>query len=110
MVATSGVVGDKKMGLHNLISRSQPRVIDQRGEHRHEGIIDNATIAFRGQEYLVPVVNISSRGAMIECDIMPRLGETVVIQFENCDRIKSFVRWSREGKLGLNFGHEIILG
>jgi hypothetical protein len=98
------------MGLHSLISRSQPRVIDRRSEHRHDDIIDNATIAFRGQEYLVPVVNISSRGAMVESDIEPRLGETVLIQFENCDRIKSFVRWSREGRLGLNFGHEIVLG
>jgi hypothetical protein len=98
------------MGLHNLISRSQPRVVDQRSELRQDDIIDNATIAFRGQEYLVPVVNISSRGAMVECDIVPRLGETVLIQFENCDRIKSFVRWAREGRLGLNFGHEIVLG
>ena len=98
------------MGLHNLISRSQPRVIDQRGEHRHSHIIDNATIAFRGQEYLVPVVNISSRGTMIESDIEPRIGETVIIQFENCARIHGFVRWVREGRLGLNFGHEIILG
>ncbi|HEY1145153.1 MAG TPA: PilZ domain-containing protein [Allosphingosinicella sp.] len=98
------------MGLHSLISRSQPRVIDRRSEHRHDDIIDNATIAYRGQEYLVPVVNISSRGAMVESDIQPRLGETVLIQFENCDRIKSFVRWAREGRLGLNFGHEIVLG
>ena len=65
---------------------------------------------FRSQEYIVPVINISSRGTMIECDIMPRIGETIVIRFEDCSPIHGFVRWVRDGKLGLNFGHEIILG
>ena len=32
------------------------------------------------------------------------------VQFENCTRMQAFVRWVRDGRLGLNFGHEIILG
>jgi len=94
----------------DLIPRTQPRIADQRCEDRLEDVVDRAVITFRGQDYLVPVVNISSRGTMIECDIMPRIGETVIIQFENCTKIHGFVRWIREGRLGLNFGHEIILG
>ena len=101
----------RNLGLAgNIIHRSQPRVIDQRSEERHVDIVERAIIVFRGQEYLVPVINISSRGTMIECDILPRNGEAVVIQFEHCTRIHAFVRWVREGRLGLNFGHEIILG
>ena len=106
------------MGMHkrnlslggDLIPRAQPRLIDHRCEDRHDGLIERAVILFRGQEYLVPVVNISSRGTMVECDIVPRIGETIIIQFESCTRIHAFVRWVREGRLGLNFGHEIILG
>jgi hypothetical protein len=93
-----------------LVPRMQRRLIDQRSEDRHDGIVERAAIMFRNQEYIVPVINISSRGTMIECDIMPRIGETIVIRFEECSPIHGFVRWVRDGKLGLNFGHEIILG
>ena len=106
------------MGLQNralklagdLIPRMQRRIIDQRSEERFTGIVDRAVITFRGQEYIVPVINISTRGTMIECEIMPRIGETIVIQFESCSPIHGFVRWVRQGRVGLNFGHEIILG
>jgi hypothetical protein len=93
-----------------LVPRMQRRLIDQRSEDRHDGIVQRAAIMFRNQEYIVPVINISSRGTMIECDIVPRIGETIVIRFEECSPIHGFVRWVRDGKVGLNFGHEIILG
>lgn len=106
------------MGMHrrklsldgDLIPRTQHRIADQRSEERLEDVVDRAIITFRGQEYLVPVMNISARGTMIECDIMPRIGEAMIVQFENCTKIHGFVRWIREGRLGINFGHEIILG
>lgn len=82
---------------------------EQRSETRHADIVERAVITFRGQDYPVPVVNISSRGTMIESSIVPRLGESVIVQFENCSRIHGFVRWVREGRLGIRFGHEIIL-
>ncbi len=94
----------------SMIPRTQPRLIDQRCEERQTDVVERAIITFRGQEHLVPVINISSRGTMIECDICPRIGEAIVIQFEHCTRIHGFVRWVREGRVGLNFGHEIILG
>ncbi|MEA1014005.1 PilZ domain-containing protein [Sphingomonas sp. LY54] len=102
---------DRKLGLAaTLVTRSQERTVDQRSEERHDEVVERAIITFRGQEYLVPVVNISSRGTMIESGIDPRIGETISIQFENCTRIQAFVRWIREGRIGLNFGHEIVLG
>ena len=101
---------DRRLGLvGKLIPRAQPRLADNRSEPRYEDLADRAVIVFRGQDYLVPVVNISSRGTMVESDILPRIGETVLIQFENCCRIHGFVRWVRDGRVGLNFGHEIIL-
>jgi hypothetical protein len=89
---------------------AEDRWADRRSEPRHEGLIDEATLWFRGAPHLVPVLNISSRGTMVESEIEPRLGETVLVQFPECSRIHAFVRWSRGGRIGLNFGHEILIG
>ncbi|HZG09935.1 MAG TPA: PilZ domain-containing protein [Allosphingosinicella sp.] len=83
---------------------------DRRGEQRHEGLIESALLHFRGKAYRVPVLNISSRGAMVESALDPRLGEPVLVEFDQCSRMHAFVRWAREGRLGLNFGHELVLG
>jgi hypothetical protein len=101
----------RNLGLAGtIIPRSEPRQFNPRSEERYEGLVERAVITLREQEYLVPVVNISTRGTMVECDIAPRIGEAVIVQFENCTRIHAFVRWVRDGRLGLNFGHEIVLG
>jgi hypothetical protein len=83
---------------------------ERRSEPRHEDLVQGALLCFRGQNYRVPVINISSRGTQIESDIAPRLGETVMIRFDGCSPIQAFVRWWRDGRIGLNFGGEMILG
>lgn len=84
--------------------------VEKRSEARYEGVVDSATLHFRGVPHQVPVVNISSRGTMIESALQPRLGESVVIVFEGYSPMHAFVRWFRDGRIGLNFGGEIILG
>ena len=86
------------------------RHVDPRSEPRYQGLVESAVLSFRGADYRVPVIDISSRGTQIESDIAPRLGESVLIRFEGCSPIYAFVRWSREGRHGLNFGCELILG
>jgi hypothetical protein len=93
-----------------MATQVQPQPVEQRSEPRYEDLIERAMLTFRGAHYPVPVVNISSRGTMIESDLLPRLGESVMIRFDGCSPIYAFVRWSREGRLGLNFGCEMILG
>ncbi len=83
---------------------------DRRCEPRHEDLIDSAIIHFRGERHSVPVLNISTRGTMIECSLAPRLGETILVEFPACSRIQAFVRWARDGRIGLNVGHEMVLG
>lgn len=92
------------------VSREQATGAERRSEPRLEGIVSGATLSFRGTDYPVAVVNLSSRGTMIESDIDPRLGESVRIQFDGCSPIYAFVRWARGGQVGLNFGCEMILG
>jgi hypothetical protein len=86
------------------------RHVDPRSEPRYQGLVESAVLTFRGAEYDVPVIDISTRGTQIESDILPRLGESVLIRFQGCSPIYAFVRWNREGRLGLNFGCELILG
>ena len=85
-------------------------LVEKRSEPRHEGLVEYATLCFRTREFRVPVVNISSRGTMIESDLVPRLGESVTIRFDGCSPVYAFVRWIRDGRLGLNFGCELTIG
>jgi hypothetical protein len=87
-----------------------PRPAERRREPRREAPGESSTLLFRGASYVVPVINISSRGTMIESDIAPRLGESVIIRFEGCSPIHAFVRWARDGRVGLNFGCELMIG
>ncbi len=104
-------MASEALGLsEEMVVRTEPRIIDQRSEPRHEGLADCATLFFRGAVYVVPVINISSRGTMIETDLLPRLGESVQIRFEGCSPLYAFVRWIRDGRIGLNFGCELTIG
>jgi len=47
-----------------MATQVQPQPIEQRSEPRYEDLIDRAILTFRGADYPVPVVNISSRGTM----------------------------------------------
>ena len=93
-----------------LFEGSRRPFVEQRSEPRFEGLAERGALTFRGVAYIVQVVNISTRGTMIESDLVPRLGESVVIRFEGCTPIHAFVRWVREGRIGLNFGCELTLG
>ena len=90
-------------------AQSQP-MEERRTEPRADCDDVRSVLIFRGESFPAPVLNISSRGTMIESDISPRLGESVMIHFDGCSPIYAFVRWSRDGRLGLNFGCELVLG
>jgi hypothetical protein len=93
-----------------MIERAERRTVDQRSEARHENLVDCSTLFFRGGVHLVPVVNISTRGAMIVCALEPRIGESVIIRFEGCSPIYAAVKWVRNGRVGLGFGTELTIG
>jgi hypothetical protein len=89
---------------------TQARHVDPRSEPRFQGLVESAVLTFRGTDHEVPVVDISTRGTQIESELLPRLGESVLIRFNGCSPIYAFVRWNRDGRLGLNFGCELVLG
>lgn len=82
---------------------------ERRSEERYGDVVAHAVLTVRGRDYPARVIDISSRGTQIESDILPRMGESLIIRFENCSGMHGFVRWARDGRLGIRFGHEIIL-
>lgn len=89
-------------GLH--IPREERRVTDQRREDRHWGVVDRAIVVFRRKKLLVRVVNLSPGGIMIEADIVPRIGESVAVEFEGFERLSGVVRWVKRGRIGIDVG------
>ena len=83
---------------------------ERRSETRQDCAGEALILIFRGESYPAPVLNISSRGTMIESDISPRLGESVMLHFDGCSPIYAFVRWAKDGRVGLNFGCELTVG
>jgi hypothetical protein len=94
----------------SMIPRTQQRMVEQRAEPRHEHLADRAILTLRAQIHLVPVINVSVRGIMIESELVPHIGESVVIQLEDRGPIDAYVRWVRDGRIGLNFRHDVNLG
>ncbi|HTU11922.1 MAG TPA: PilZ domain-containing protein [Allosphingosinicella sp.] len=95
-----------------MASAALPRAptAERRGEPRLACAGASSVLIFRGTSYPAPVLDISARGTMIESDISPRLGESVMIHFDGCSPIYAFVRWAKDGRVGLNFGCELIVG
>jgi len=113
--AMSPVAADKdrrrrvEKGLASvLIPRTERRSTNQRREERYRGIVDRASLRFRGKTLLAKVVNISESGLMIETTIVPRIGEEVAVEFEGFEPLAGIVRWVRDGRIGLDLGEGAI--
>ncbi|MDB5693539.1 MAG: PilZ protein [Alphaproteobacteria bacterium] len=90
------------------VKRQEARVTNQRLEDRHRDIVEETTIVFRRKKQQARVVNVSSRGAMVEAEIEPRIGESLDIFFSGENRTRCAVRWVRDGRIGLEFVNETI--
>ena len=90
------------------IPREERRITNQRREDRFHGVVDRATLVFRRKKSLVRIVNVSASGVMVECNIMPRIGETVGLEFDGFDRLEGVVRWVKQGRIGLDVGEGAI--
>jgi hypothetical protein len=91
------------------IRREEARVTDQRGEDRLRDQVEQSIVHFRRRKHVVRVVNVSSRGAMIEADLEPHIGERLDMQFTDDNRTRCIVRWVRGNRIGVEFTDETIL-
>ena len=108
--ASGAAAGGKDGGLSGIrIRREETRTSDQRREPRHLNVIDSATLRYQRKLHDVGVLNVSSRGAMVECDLVPNIGARIELRFAECNPTDCFVRWVRGGRIGLEFGKETLV-
>jgi hypothetical protein len=90
------------------VKRQETRVTNQRSEDRLRDIVEETVMVFRRKKIGVRVINVSSRGAMVESEVEARIGEKIDLLFTDKNKTKCVVRWVREGRLGLEFLNETI--
>lgn len=86
----------------DLVPRTVARFVDHRAEPRFAPVARGAMLCFRGRHEMVWLSNISSEGAMIAWAGRPRIGEGVSVDLDGT-RVPAFVRWVRDGRVGVNF-------
>jgi PilZ domain len=90
------------------VKRQETRITNQRSEDRLRDVVEETVMVFRRKKVPVRVVNVSSRGAMVQSDVEARIGEKVDLIFTEKTRTKCVVRWMREGRIGVEFLNETI--
>lgn len=91
------------------IRREEARRTDQRREDRLLNVVEKATITHRRRRSEVPVVNVSSQGALIESDIEARIGDRIDIAFAGCNPTACHVRWIKGRRIGLEFSEGTVI-
>jgi hypothetical protein len=87
----------------SMVPRAVTRRWDQRGQERSDASEQTATIELRGRRHVVPLVNLSSSGAMLILSLIPYIGETISIHLVGRRPVVGTVCWVREGKIGIVF-------
>jgi diguanylate cyclase (GGDEF)-like protein len=77
-------------------------------EARHR-LMRRAMTCIDGQMIEVRLRNISSMGALVECDIAIAPGEELAIDIIGVGPVRGLVRWSQAGKFGVQFGQQFDL-
>jgi PilZ domain len=111
-VARKGKPSERGTSLTKVpVRRTESRLTNQRTEDRIPVLLENVTILHRRRKRIARVINLSSGGGMIECDIEPRIGEGIEIELTENNRGKCVVRWIRGNRIGVEFeGYSLLLG
>jgi PilZ domain len=86
----------------SMIPRSVKRMFDERAEPREEAGA-SATFEWRGRSIAVELTNVSTSGAMVICDKIPHIGETVALHLPDHEPAAGVVTWVRDGRIGIHF-------
>jgi len=78
-------------------------------EARHR-LMRRAMTSIDGIIVEVKLRNISSMGAMVECDSPVAPGTELAIDIVGVGPVRGIVRWAQAGKFGVQFGQQFDLG
>ena len=91
----------------SFIPRTVKRTFDQRTEERQELDSQTAVLQMRGRAHVVRLANISPSGAMVIFKGVPHIGERVTLQLLDHGEQSAYVRWVRDGRIGINFAERL---
>ncbi len=74
-----------------------------------QGLLKVATLQFNGMNMPVRVRNISTGGALLECDRMLPAESKVQLDLPGCGNLGAEVRWSEARRMGIQFEEEFDL-
>ena len=69
-----------------------------------------AITAIDGETVEVKLRNISSMGALVECDLAVAPGTELAIDIVGVGPVRGIVRWAQAGKFGVQFDGQFDLG
>ena len=78
-------------------------------EPRHR-LMRRALAAIGGETVEIKLRNISSMGALAECDLALAPGTEMTLDIVGTGPVRGIVRWAQAGKFGLKFDHQFDLG
>jgi EAL domain-containing protein (putative c-di-GMP-specific phosphodiesterase class I) len=81
----------------------------EQGRAVRHGLIRLATLHWDGQAFPVRLRNISTGGALLECDRPLAQDARVELDLPGSGRFGADVRWSQSGRLGIRFDQELDL-
>jgi diguanylate cyclase (GGDEF)-like protein len=77
-------------------------------EPRHR-LMRRAITSINGKAIEVRLRNISSMGALVECDLAMSPGTELAIDIVGVGPVRGVVRWAQSGKFGVQFGNQFDL-
>ena len=88
-----------------LAARSKPAIVEKAGEERppRYSLIRSGTMIASSGSFAVRLRNISGGGAMIESARSVKAGSKLELDLSGGVRVKAEVRWSKDGRIGLQF-------
>ena len=83
------------------------RLLDERGEERMPLGSQTAMLDHQGRRHVVRLVNLSPSGAMVAFHGDLAEDDAVTLHLLDHGPVTGQVRWSRDGRLGINFSEPL---
>ena len=87
----------------SVVGEGIRRLLDERDELRTSLASQTAMLAHRGRRHVVRLVNLSRSGAAIAFHGDLPDGDPVMLQLLDHGAVAGQVKWSRDGRVGINF-------
>ena len=91
----------------NILGEGLKRLLDERDEERLSSGSQTAMLDHQGRRHVVRLVNLSQSGAMLAYQGDLADGDEVRLHLLDHGPVKGQVRWSRDGRAGINFSEPL---